>query len=155
MMAAASDGIVIAFHASVPTSVRPTAEREGVEVREYDVVYALLDDVEGLLNGLVEPEEEEKITGHLEVLEVFLTKKSEQIVGGKVTDGVVKRLPFRLLRDGEQVGDGRITSLKKVDKDIKEAKEGSECGMRVQTSVLIEPGDQLEVFVRELKKKQA
>ena len=154
MMAAASDGVVIAFHTAVGPDVMRTADREGVQVREYDVIYALLEDVEGLIQGLVEPEEQEKILGHLEVKQVFLTKKSEQIVGGKVTDGVVKRLPFRLLRGEKEVGTGRITSLKHVEKDIKEAKEGSECGMRVETSVLIEPGDRLEVFLKELKKKK-
>ena len=153
MMAAASDGIVVAFHSSVSPSVKQTAEREGVRVQEYDVIYALLDDIDGLLQGLVEPEEEEKIFGHLEVKEVFLTKKSEQIVGGKVKDGIVKRVSFRLQRDGEEVGTGRITSLKKVDKDIKEAKEGTECGMRVETSTPIEAGDVLEVYLKELKKK--
>ncbi|MDD5470118.1 MAG: translation initiation factor IF-2 [Candidatus Peribacteraceae bacterium] len=153
MMAAASDGVVIGFHVTVPVAVHQTAEREGVEVREYDVVYTLLDDVQGLLKGLVEPVEEEKIYGHLEVKGVFLTKRSEQIIGGKVTDGVLKRLPFRLLREGKEVGTGRITSLRKAEKDIKEAKEGSECGMRVETSVPVQEGDVLEVYLRELKKK--
>lgn len=154
MMASASDGMVIGFHLSVSSDVARTADREGVQVREYDVVYALLEDVEGLIQGLVEPEEEEKILGHLEVKEVFLTKKSEQIVGGKVADGVVKRLPFRVFRGEEEVGTGRITSLKHVEKDIKEAKEGSECGMRIDTSTLIQIGDTLEVFLKELKKKK-
>lgn len=154
MMAAASDGIVVGFHVPAGQDVTRTAGREGVEVRQYDVVYALLEDMEGLIKGLVEPEEEEKILGHLEVKQVFLTKKSEQIVGGKVADGVVKRLPFRLFRGEALAGTGRITSLKHVDKDIKEAKEGSECGMRVETSVLIEPGDRLEVYLKELKKKR-
>ena len=154
MMAAASDGIVVAFHVPAGTEVGRTAEREGVEVREYEIVYALLDDIEGLINGLVEPEEEEKILGHLDVKEVFMTKKSEQIVGGKVKDGVMKRLPFRLFRAEEEIGSGRITSLKHVDKDIKEAKEGSECGMRVESSQLIEEGDVLEVYLKELKKKR-
>ena len=121
----------------------------------YDIVYALLDDVEGLVKGLVEPEEEEQIVGQLDVKEVFLTKRSEQIVGGKVKSGSMKRLPFRLLRGDkkEEVGTGKIISLRKVDKDIKEAKEGTECGMRVDTSILVEPGDVLEVFLKELKKK--
>ena len=153
MMASASDGIVVAFNVPVPTSVRPTAEHEGVEVREYDVVYKLLEDIDGLLKGLVEPEEEEKILGHLEVKEIFLTKKNEQIVGGKVTDGIIKRLPFRLQRGKEEVATGRISSLKKGDKDIKEAKEGTECGMRTECSVSIEQGDVIEVYLRELKKK--
>ena len=157
MMAAASDGIVIAFHTNVSPAVQRTAEREGVKVREYDVVYTLLDDIEGLLQGLVEPEEEEQIIGHLEIKQVFLTKKKEQIVGGRVLDGSIKRLPFRLFRgdDDEEVGTGRITSVKKVDKDVKEVTEGNDCGVRVETSIGIEEGDVLEVFVNELKKKSS
>jgi translation initiation factor IF-2 len=153
MMAAASEGVVIGFHVPLPVAVRQTADREGVQVREYDVVYTLLDEVSALLQGLVEPEEEEKILGHLEVKGVFLTKKSEQIIGGRVTDGVIKRLPFRLQREGQLVGTGRILSLKKVDKDIKEAAEGSECGMKVDTSILIVEGDVLEVYFKELKRR--
>ncbi|PIR53635.1 translation initiation factor IF-2 [Candidatus Peregrinibacteria bacterium CG10_big_fil_rev_8_21_14_0_10_49_10] len=154
MMAAASEGMVVAFQTGVDSDVVRTADREGVQVREYDVVYTLLDELEGLTKGLIEPDEEEKILGHLEVKQVFLTKKSEQIVGGKVTDGVIKRLPFRLFRDEQEVGTGRITSLKHVERDIKEAKEGTECGMRVETSLLIQEGDTLEVFLKELKKKR-
>ncbi len=153
MMAAASDGVVIGFQVPVPPAVQQTAEREGVQVREYDIVYTLLEDVGGLLKGLVEPEEEEKIIGHLEVKQVFLTKKNEQIVGGRVTDGVIKRLPFRLQRNGAQAGTGRITSLRRVDKDVKEAAEGTECGMRVDTSITVEPGDVFEVYSRELKRR--
>ncbi len=154
-MAAASEGIVVAFHVPVPTGARAIAEREGVNVREYEVIYALLEDIEGLLKGLVEPVDTEKIIGHLQVLQVFLTKKSEQIVGGRVTDGFFKRLPFRIQRDGAQVGTGRILSLRKGDSDIKEAKEGTECGMRVESTVPILEGDQLEVFLKELKRKEA
>ena len=155
MMAAASDGIVLAFHAPVSNDVLRTADREGVQVRQYEIIYELLDEVTKLLLGLIEPEEEEKILGHLEVRGVFLTKKSEQIIGGKVTDGILKRVPFRLIRAGAQVGTGRITSIKHVDKDIKEAKEGTECGLRVETSVPILEGDILEGYVRELKRKEA
>ncbi len=85
---------------------------------------------------------------------VFLTQKSEQIIGGRVTDGVIKRLPYRLMRNGEVVGLGRIMSLRKVDQDIKEAKEGTECGMRVDTNIPVEQGDVLEVYYREFKKKE-
>ena len=155
MMAAASDGVVLAFHVPVSGDVLRTAEREGIEVRQYRILYELLDEVTALLSGLVEPVEQESILGHLEVRGVFLTKKSEQIIGGKVTDGTLKRVPFRLMRDGAQVGTGRILSLKHVDKDIKEAKEGSECGMRVDTSLPIQEGDVLEAYIREFKKKEA
>jgi len=154
MLAAASDGLVVAFHTDTSPSVRPTAEREGVEVRSYDVVYTLLEDIDGLLKGLVEPEEEETTLGHIEIRGVFLTKKNEQIVGGMVKDGNIKRLPFRILREGNVVGEGRITSLKHVDKDIKEAKVGTECGLRVESATPISEGDVLEVYLRELKKKR-
>ncbi|MFA6038931.1 MAG: translation initiation factor IF-2 [Candidatus Peribacteraceae bacterium] len=154
MMAAASDGVVMAFHADVPPEVQKTAEREGVKVREYMILYELLDEVEALLKGLVEPVEEEKVLGHLEVRGVFFQKKNEQIVGGKVTDGTLKRVPFRLLRGGQVVGTGRISSLKHVDKDIKEAKEGSECGMRVESAVPVQEGDVLEAYSREFRKKE-
>jgi len=153
MMAAASGGIVLGFNVPVSVHVERIASGHGVQVRLYDVIYELLDEVGGLLQGLVEPEESEIITGHLEVRGTFFQKRSEQIIGGKVTDGYLKRVPFRLLRDGEEVGAGRITSLKRVDKDIKEAKEGSECGMRIDCPVTIQEGDILEGFVRELKKK--
>jgi translation initiation factor IF-2 len=154
MMASASSALVLSFRSPVSPAVERTAEREGVEVRRYDVIYSLLEDVEGLLKGLLTPEEEEKILGHLEVKGVFLTKKSEQIIGGRVTDGVIKRVPFRLQRNGEQVGTGRILMLRKVDQDIKEAKADSECGLRVESSIPVEVGDVLEAFHKEFKKKE-
>jgi translation initiation factor IF-2 len=154
MMASASSALVMSFRAPVPAAVARTAEREGVQIREYDVIYTLLEDVQGLLEGLLVPEEQEKVLGHLEVKAVFLTKKNEQIVGGRVTDGVVKRVMFRLLRAEQVIGTGRILSLKRVDTDIKEAKADSECGMKVETSAPVEVGDTMEVYHREFKKKE-
>ena len=169
MMAAASEGIVLSFNAPVSNDVLRTAEREGVKVLQYSIVYELLEEVDRLLKGMIEPVEEEKIVGHLEVRGVFLTKKKEQIIGGKVMDGVIKRVLFRLMRPSThstssgqagsgqvmaEVGTGRITSLKHVDKDIKEAKEGTECGMRVEISVPVLEGDTLEAYTRELKRKE-
>jgi translation initiation factor IF-2 len=154
MMAAASQALVVSFRAPVPQAVERTADREGVKIHEYDVIYALLDDMTGLLQGLLIPEEQEKVLGHLEVKEVFLTQKKEQIVGGRVTDGVVKRVQFRMMRGGELVGTGRIMSLRKVDQDIKEAKADTECGMRVETTVPVQKGDVFEVFNKEFKKRE-
>ncbi|TSC79678.1 MAG: translation initiation factor IF-2 [Candidatus Peregrinibacteria bacterium Gr01-1014_25] len=154
MMAAASEGLVIAFRVPVAPAVQRTAESEGVRVKEYDVIYTLFDDVADLLKGLLEPEEREQVMGHLEVKGVFLTKKAEQIIGGRVTDGVVKRLPFRLMRDGQVVGTGKILSLRRVDKDIKEAKAESECGCRVESSVPVVMGDQLEVYSKEFVRRE-
>ncbi len=154
MMAMASQALVVSFHAPVPAAVQRTADREGVKIREYEVIYALLEEMEALLQGLLIPEEQEKVLGHLEVKEVFLTQKKEQIVGGRVTDGVVKRVTFRLMREGELVGTGRIMSLRKVDTDIKEAKADTECGMRVESSIPVLKGDIFEVYNKEFKKKE-
>ncbi len=149
MMAAAGQAIVIGFNVDSSPAVARTAEREGVTIKHYDIIYKLLEDLELLLKGLIVPVEEEKVIGHLEVRGVFFTKGSEQIVGGMVRDGILKRTPFRLLRAGEVVGTGRITSLKHVEKDIKEAKEGMECGMRITTSIPVEIDDQLEAYTKE------
>lgn len=149
MMAAAGNAIIVGFNADVSPAVARTAEREAVAIKHYDIIYKLLEELELLLKGLIEPVEEEKITGHLEVRGVFFNKGSERIIGGKVTDGLIKRTAFRILRGQEVVGTGRITSLKNVEKDIKEAKEGMECGMRVNSTVTIEIGDVLETFTKE------
>lgn len=154
MIAAASGGIVLAFHAAVPSDVQRAADREGVKIREYVVLYELLDEVEKLMLGLIEPEEKEQILGHLEVKGVFFVKKSDQIIGGRVTDGIVKRVLFRLVRGGTVIDHGRIVSLKHVDKDIKEAKEGTECGMKIDISTPVQEKDILEVYTRELKRKE-
>ena len=155
MMASASGALIVGFHTDTPGPVQRTADREGVAIRHYTIIYKLLEEMELLLDGLIEPTEEEKIFGHLEVRGVFFTKGSEQIIGGRVTDGIIKRIHFRLLRGEEVVGTGRITSLKNIDKDIKEAKEGAECGMRVTSSVPVLEGDVLEVFAKEFTKKIA
>ena len=125
------------------------------------MIYTLLDETQALLQGLIEPVEEERIAGHLEVRGTFFQKKSEQLIGGKVTDGTLKRLPFRLFRGGagsqeekKMIGTGRITSLRHVERDIKEAKEGSECGMRVESDVTVAIGDTIEAYVKEFKKKE-
>ncbi|MEQ1849416.1 MAG: translation initiation factor IF-2 [Candidatus Peribacteraceae bacterium] len=152
MMAAAGTAIVIAFNVDAAPAVIKTSEREGVSLKMYDIIYKLLEDVELLLKGLVEPVETETVTGHLEVRGVFFTKGSEMIVGGKVTDGVLKRNAFRIQRGGQTVGQGRITSLKHVEKDIKEAKEGMECGMRITTDITIEMGDVFEVYSKDFVK---
>ncbi len=149
MMAAAGQAIVVAFNVDASAPVMRTAEREGVKVKHYDIIYRLLEDLELLLKGLIVPVEEEKVTGHLEVRGVFFTKGSEQVVGGKVTDGFIKRTPFRLMRHGQEIATGRITSLKNIDKDIKEAKEGAECGMRTTSTLPIELGDVLETYTKE------
>ena len=153
MLAAASGALIIAFHAPVPTSIIKAAEAQHVRIREYEVIYALLEDIAGIMQGLLVPEEEEKVLGHLEVKGVFFLKKNEQIIGGRVTDGVAKRVLFRLHRGDKVLGQGKITSLRKVEKDVKEIGEGSECGLKVEFPTPIELGDVLEIFSKEFRKK--
>jgi translation initiation factor IF-2 len=153
MMAAASGGIVLGFDVVLSTHVERIAGNNGVEVRLYDVIYELLDEVTGILEGLIEPEEKERVIGRLEVKGMFFRKRSDQVIGGKVTEGILKRVPFRILRGTDEVGTGRITSLRHIDKDVKEAKEGKEYGMRIDCNFTLEEGDVLEAYVKEFKKK--
>lgn len=153
MLAAASQSVILAFRVPVSVHLRRASREQGVEVREYQVIYALFEDIGNIAKGLLEPEESEKVLGHLEVKGVFFRKKGEQIIGGRVLDGTLKRGFFRLQRAGNALGVGKITSLKHVDKDVKEAKEGSECGMKVECDVSVEERDVLEVYVKEKRKK--
>lgn len=153
MMAAASDAIILGFNVTLPVRVEEIAAKHGVKVKLYDIIYRLLDDVASLLQGLVEPVEEERVLGQLEVKGVFFRKHNDQVIGGKVTTGILKRVPFRLLREGKEIGTGRITNIKHVDKDAKEGKEGQEYGLRVESATEILLGDVLEGFVKEFKKK--
>lgn len=155
MLAAASGALIIAFHTAVPASIAKAAEAQHVRIREYEVIYALLEDIAGVMQGLLVPEEEEKVLGHLEVKGVFFMKKNEQIIGGRVTDGVAKRVLFRLQRAGKVLGQGKITSLRKVEKDVKEVSEGSECGLKVEFPMPVALGDVLEIFSKEFRRKSA
>ena len=104
MMSAASGGIVLGFNVDMSSHVKKIAAEEGVEVRLYDVIYKLLEETGALLLGMVEPEEEERILGHLDVRGVFFEKKSEKIIGGKVLDGIIKRVPHTYQRQGLPAG---------------------------------------------------
>ena len=126
MMAAAAGGIVMAFHTSMNPNVKHVAERENVEVLNYTIIYKLLEDVRKIVSGLLEPEIIETILGKAEVRQIFLTKKKEMIVGCKVTEGVVKKEKVRVFRGEEKVGEGQITTLKKVDKSVQEVQEGND-----------------------------
>jgi translation initiation factor IF-2 len=153
MIAAASSAIVLGFNVPLSAHVEKIADEHGVKVQLYDVIYALLDNVQALLLGLIEPEEEERILGHLEVKGCFYRKRAEQTIGGRVRDGVIRRARFRILREEREVAAGRITSLRRVQENIKEAKEGSECGMKVECEEEIKVGDVLEAFSMEFRKK--
>ncbi|NIA02191.1 MAG: translation initiation factor IF-2 [Nitrospirae bacterium] len=159
MMAAASKGLLVAFHTDFDSPyVSKTAEREGVEVKKYTVIYDLLGDVRKILSGLLDAEVIKKILGRAQVRQIFLTKKKEMIIGCKVLSGKLKnKSKFDIIRgqnvekEDNFVGEGKITSLRKVDKEVKEIGEGNDCGMKVNSDTPLEDDDILEVYVEEEK----
>lgn len=154
MMAAASKGVVIGFHAEFDSpNVMKTAEREKVPVKQYTVIYHLLEDIKKILTGLLEPEFSEVILGRAQVKQIFLTKKKEMILGAKVVSGKLKnKAKLRIIR-GETpehtdniVGTGVVDSLRKVDEIVPEIKEGNDCGIKFIGNVTVEEGDVLEAY---------
>ncbi len=159
MMAAASRGMIAAFHSDFDSPyVGKTADREGVEVKKYTVIYDLLEDIKRVLSGLLEPEVFEVVLGRAEVKQIFLTKKKEMIIGCRVTSGKLKnKAKLRILRgrtaeDTDNiVGTGSIDSLRKVDELVKEIGEGNECGIKFVGDVAVEEGDVLLAYMEEEK----
>ncbi len=154
MMAAASKGIIFAFHSDFDSlSVKKNAERENVEVKRHTIIYKLLEDINAILSGLLEPEIVEKILGRAEVKKIFLTKKKEMIIGCKITSGKLKnKAMLRIIRgrteeDEDNIaGKGIVDSLRKVDEVVKEIKEGNDCGIKFVGDIALEEGDILEAY---------
>ncbi|PIZ76442.1 translation initiation factor IF-2 [Candidatus Peregrinibacteria bacterium CG_4_10_14_0_2_um_filter_38_24] len=158
-MASASKGIVIGFHAGYDSPyVEKTAEREGVEVRKYTIIYNLLEEVTKLLSGLLDPEIVEIIIGRAEVKMIFLTKKKEMVIGCRVTSGKLEnKAKLRVIRGVTKedtdniVGMGTLESLRKVDEVVREIGAGNECGIKFVGDIALEAGDILEAFKQEKK----
>ena len=161
MMASASNAMIATFHSDFDsTNVEKMADTMKVEVKNYTVIYDLLEDVKGLMSGLIEPEIIEVVTGRAQVKAIFLTKKKETIIGCKVLKGkVLNGAKFKVLRgvDEDQndieVARGMINSLRKVNDVVKEMKEGSECGMKISCKETLKEGDILEVFTEEERRR--
>ncbi|MCX6733468.1 MAG: translation initiation factor IF-2 [Candidatus Peregrinibacteria bacterium] len=154
IMAAASGGLVIGFHVTIQPQVQRTAEKEGVKVALYDIIYKLLEDLKNILSGLLEPEIIEIILGRTEVKQIFLTKKKEQIIGCRVLSGKVEnKSKIRIMRNDVKVGDGEVATLRFIDKVVAEIAEGNECGILYRGDVVVQPGDILECYKIEKKKR--
>jgi len=149
MMAAAAGGIVMGFHTDANLHVKKTAEREGVEVLKYTVIYKLLDDIKKILTGLLEPEVIEVILGKAEVKQIFMTEKKQMIVGCKVIDGRMQKVKVRVFRNDALVGEGMINSLRKVDATVSEVAEGNDCGIMYSGFMPLLEGDILEAYKME------
>ena len=146
-LAAASNAVVIGFNTKMEAPARRVADSTKVDVRQYKVIYELLDDVEKALTGMLEPEMVESLLGHAEVLQIFTSGKTT-IAGSRVVDGLVRRgAQARLLRGGNAVYDGRIGTLRRMKDDAREVTVGLECGIVLdnQNDVLV--GDIIECYV--------
>ncbi len=149
-LAAAFNAIIIGFNIRPDASARETAEREKVDVRLYTVIYKAIEDMEKAMKGMLEPEYKEVLLGHAEVRSVFKITGAGIIAGCYVTDGKVQRnAQVRLLRDNVVVFEGKLSSLKHLKDDVKEMREGFECGMSLEGHNDIKEGDIVECYVME------
>ncbi len=148
LLAEASQAIIIGFGVGVPSSVRELAEEKTVEIRTYRVIYEALDDIEAAMKGLLDPVFEQKVIGELEVRETFNVSRIGTIAGCMVTNGVVKRNSIiKLVRDGKIIFEGKLGSLKRFKDDVKEVKQGFDCGITIDNYNDIKIGDVIEVYM--------
>ncbi|MGD2206522.1 MAG: translation initiation factor IF-2, partial [Anaerolineae bacterium] len=150
MLASASDALIIGFNVDVDGAARRMATQEGVNIRQYDIIYRLVEDVDLALKGLLEPEYREVVIGHAEVRAVFRISRRGNVAGCYVTDGLVSRNAMvRVQRGGEELFDGSVDSLKRFQEDVTEVREGFECGVGVAGFDDFEEGDVLEFYKME------
>lgn len=150
MLAAASKAIVIGFSVQADAAARRLAETEGVSIRLYDIIYRMVEDVEKALKGMLEPEEREIVIGHADVRAVFRISKLGNIAGCYVTDGELRRnARMRVLRAGQIIAEGDTQSLKHLQEDVREVRQGFECGLSMKSFAEFAVGDRIEAFIRE------
>ena len=130
ILASASNAIIIAFNVKTDPVAKSTAEQEGVDIRQYSVIYNAIEDVEAAMKGMLDPIFEEKVLGHAEIRQLFKASGVGTIAGSYVLDGVFERgCKVRISREGEQIFEGNLASLKRFKDDVKEVKAGFECGL--------------------------
>jgi translation initiation factor IF-2 len=150
MLAAASKAIVIGFSVQADTAARRLAEKEGVSIRLYDIIYRMIEDIEKALKGMLAPEEKETIIGHADVRAVFRISKLGNIAGCFVTDGELRRNSrVRVIRAGQMVAEGETQSLKHLTEDVRDVRQGFECGLAMRNFSDFAVGDRIEAFIRE------
>ena len=148
MLASASNAIVIGFNVQADAAARRLADSEGVDIRLYDIIYRLTEDLEKALKGMLEPEEKETILGHAEVRAVFHISKIGNIAGCLVTDGEIHRnAKVRVSRKGDILYEGPISSFKHLQDAVREVRSGYECVIGVKGFNEFEPGHVLECYI--------
>jgi translation initiation factor IF-2 len=157
ILAAASQAVIIGFRVRPNLNARRLAEKEKVDIRTYNIIYDAINDIHGALEGLLAPEKKEEIVGTAEIREVFKVPKVGNIAGCHVLDGkIMRNNRVRLLRDGIQVFEGNISSLKRFKDDVREVESGFECGIGLESYNDIKVGDTIEAFrIVETKRRLA
>ena len=146
-LASASNAIIIGFNVRPDATAKSVAEREKVDIRLYKVIYQAIEDVEAAMKGMLDPIFEEKIIGHAVVRQTFKASGVGTIAGSYVLDGVFTRgCSARITRDGEQIFDGALVSLKRFKDDVKEVKAGYECGLVFDKFNDIKEDDMIEAY---------
>jgi translation initiation factor IF-2 len=153
-LAAASEAVIIGFNVRANRQALEAADREGVEIRYYNVIYDLVDDVKQAMSGLLAPSIRETTLGNAEVLEVFAISKVGKVAGCRVTDGTVQRgARVRLIRDDVVLHEGKLSTLKRFKDEVREVVAGQECGMSFEGYQDMRPGDVIECYtVEEVKR---
>jgi translation initiation factor IF-2 len=146
-LAATSSATIIGFNVRPDRAAREMAQAEGVEIRNYEVIYAVLEDIENALLGLLQPEYEEVVTGEAEVREIFSVPRVGKVAGCYVTNGTITRgSKVRFLRDGTIIWKGTVSSLKRFKEDAREVQQGFECGIGLSDFQDLKQGDVIETF---------
>lgn len=147
VLANASNSIILGFNVVASPSIKEAAKDYSVEIRQYTIIYKLIEDIEAAMKGMLDPEYEEKVTGNAEVRQLFKFSKVGTIAGVKVTKDVMKNASkVRIIRDGTIVYDGVISSIQREKDSVKEVKEGYECGITIENFNDIKVGDILETY---------
>jgi translation initiation factor IF-2 len=147
LLASASDAIVIGFQVRPSAQARKLAEQESIDIRLYSIIYKAIEEIKAAIEGMLEPTMEEKITGNVEIREVFKISKVGTVAGCMVTDGkIFRNSKIRIIRDGVVVHSGELASLKRFKDDMKEVAQGFECGLNIHNFNDIKVGDMVEAY---------
>jgi translation initiation factor IF-2 len=149
-LASASNAIVIGFNVRPDVNAKRTAEAEGVEIRLHRIIYKVMEEIEAAMQGMLDPEFEEKIIGQAEVRQTFKVSKVGTIAGSYVTEGKISRdSGVRLIRDGIVIFEGELDALKRFKDDAKDVAKGYECGITIKNFNDVKEGDVIEAFIME------
>ncbi|GMQ31146.1 translation initiation factor IF-2 [Algoriphagus confluentis] len=156
LLASASDAIIIGFQVRPSSNAKKLAEQEEIEIRHYSIIYDAINQIKDAIEGMLEPEFEEVITGNIQVREIFKISKVGTVAGSYVTDGYITRKnKIRIIRDGIVIHEGEIDQLKRFKDDVAEVKAGYECGISIKNFNNIQVDDTIEGYeMREVKRKK-